>query len=133
MTTPIILTPAEEGVIRAVQKHNCRGMFEANTERVRHFTARASARGLTPAEVVIVLINVDAPYGSPLADALMPGHDWQSYRNRGEIPIARGLAGREGIAEAVRIIDPEAADKLDAMTGLAVVVVDFGTVEIFAA
>ena len=129
----IELTPTEAGVLRAVNKHNCRALFSLNAERVQHFTARAVARGLTSADVVIVLINVDAPYGSTLADALMPGHDWQAYRDRGETPVARGLAGREGIAEAVRFIDPATADKLAAMSGLAVVVVDCGTVEVFPA
>lgn len=127
----LMLTPAETGALLAVQKYNCRVLLEANAERIRHFAERAEVRGLTPADAVIVLINVDAPYGAPFADALMPGHDWQSYRDRGETPIARGLAGRDGVADVVRVIDKSAADKLDAATRLAVVVVDCGTVEVF--
>jgi len=123
--------PDAVGVIRAVAKHNCRILFEHNSDRVAHFTERAKLRGLPPTEVVIVIINVDAPFGKALADALMPGFNWQEVRDRGEIPIARGLAGREGLQEALDFIDPEAAAKLRA-SEFAVIVVDQGVAEVYS-
>ncbi len=125
--------PDALAVMRAVAKHNCRNTYEAQGERVLHFQARAVQLGKTPADVVIVLINVDDPHGRLMADALMPGHDWQAYRDRGEVPFARGLAGREGVQNMLRIFDAEAADKLSGYdaTAVAVVVVDYGVAEVY--
>jgi len=89
--------------------------------------------GRSPSSVVIVLINVDDVHGGPIAEALMPGHDWQEYRDRGELPVARGLAGREGIEAVLADFDKEAAVKLKVTKGIAVVVVDHGVAEIFGA
>src|SRR6185436_4774477 len=49
------------------------------------------------AVAVVVLLNVDDVHGGPIADMLMPGHNWQEIRDRGEVPFARGLAMRSGI------------------------------------
>ncbi|SRR6266568_779549 len=118
---------------RAVEKQNCRGTLDMNADRVAHFKNRLVERGLTPQEVVITVINVDDPHGAVLAEALMPGHDWQAYRDRGEVPFARGLAGREGVQGFLDAIDEEAATKLRDMTDPSVVVVDHGVAEIFPA
>lgn len=129
----VLVDPDAVAVMRAVGKHNCRATFEIGTERVAHFARRIKERGLTAADVVIVLINVDDPHGSELAEVLMPSTDWQAIRDRGEVPFARGLASREGIQEALGLFDPEAAEKLRAWEGVAVVVVDHGVAEIFPA
>ena len=123
--------PDALAVMRVVAKHNCRGDFEAQADRVAHFTRRIKERGLSPSGVVIVLLRVDDPHGGMLAEALMPGHNWQEYRDRGEIPFARGLAGREGIQEVLDLFDKEAGDKLRGMPGIAVVVVDHDVAEVF--
>lgn len=125
--------PDAVAVMRAVGKHNCRGTLEINADRVEHFKHRLAERGLSPTEAVIVLLNVDDPNGGQIAEALMPGHNWQEYRDRGEVPFARGLAMREGIEGTLDIFDKEAADKLREMMVAAVVVVDHGVAEIFPA
>ena len=117
----------------AVSKHNCRNSLEFNADRVEHFKRRLTERGLNPTEVVIGLLNVDAPNGGRIAELLMPGQNWQEYRDLGKVPFARGLAGREGIEEVLSIFDKDAADKLREMTGVAVVVVDYSVAEIFPA
>jgi hypothetical protein len=89
------------------------------------------ALGKSPQDVVIVLINADDVHGRHLADILMPGHNWQEYRDRGEVPFARGLAARDGIEEALAVIDQDAALKLKKQRGISVVVVDYGTAEVF--
>lgn len=118
---------------RAVEKHNCRGTLDMNADRVAHFKSRLVERGLTPQEAVITVINVDDPHGAVLAEALMPGHDWQAYRDRGEVPFARGLASREGVQDFLDVMDEEASAKLRDTTDLSVVVVDRGVAEIFPA
>lgn len=123
--------PAALGVFRDVAKHNCGGLFDANAERIQHFARRVQERGLTAQEVVITVINVDDVHGRILADMLLPGHDWQAYRDRGEIPVARGLSGRDGIQGALALIDADAAKKLQEAAGLCVVVVDQGTAEVY--
>lgn len=123
--------PDALAVFRAVAKSNCKSLFSINLERVDHFAHRMKVAGHSPAHVVIVLINVDDVHGAVIAEALMPGHNWQEIRDRGELPIARGLAGREGLEEALGSFDKDASDKLKVAEGIAVVVVDHGVAEIF--
>jgi hypothetical protein len=125
--------PVAVAVIQAVDKVNCRNTFEMNTERVVHFKRRVTERGMTAFDVVIVILNVDDVHGGPIAEKLMPGFNWQEIRDRGEIPFARGLAGRNGIQEVLGIFDKNAAEKLGKMTDVAVVVVDYGVAEVFQA
>ena len=125
--------PVAVAVISAVEKHNCRNTLELNADRVEHFKRRLTERGMTPDQAVIVLLNVDDIHGGPLADALKPGHNWQEIRDKGEVPFARGLAMRDGIQEALGAFDKDAATKLQSISDLAVVVVDHGVAEVFAA
>ena len=129
----VLEDPVAHAVVRAVEKHNCRILLEAHGERVEYFKRRVVALGRSPEDTVIVLVQVDDVYGGPLAEALMPGHDWQAFRDRGEVPMARGLAGRKGIQAALERFDREAATKLRDMEtlGVAVVVVAHGVAEVF--
>lgn len=125
--------PEAVAVINAVGKHNCKNTLEINADRVDHFRQRLAERGMTADQAVIVLLNVDDVHGGLLADVLMPGHNWQEIRDRGEVPFARGLAMRDGIQDALGTFDEDAATKLQGMTDTAVVVVDHGVAEVFAA
>jgi hypothetical protein len=78
-----------------------------------------------------VILNVNDAFGGEVAEKLMPGHDWSLVRQKGLIPIARGLAGREGIEELVEIVNPGLAAQLRAYRGLAVVVASEGEVAVF--
>lgn len=130
---PVLDDPVAVAVIHAVEKYNCRNTLVINAERVEYFKRRLTERGMTPDQAVIVLLNVDDVHGGPLADILMPGHNLQEIRDRGEVPFARGLAMREGIQHALGAFDKDAALKLQSMTDVAVVVVDHGVAEVFAA
>ncbi len=126
--------PDALAVIKAVERHNCRNTYEQQKERVEHFKRRISELGKSPKDVVIVLLNVDDRHGRMLADVLMPGQDamWQSMRDQGQVPFARGLAAREPIEKAVAMLDEEIGEKLKAMKDrVAVVVMDHGVVEAF--
>jgi hypothetical protein len=125
--------PVAMAMIRAVRKNNCKNTFEMNADRVEHFKNRFSVNNVTASEAVIVILNVDDPNGKQIAEALMPDHNWQEYRDRGEIPFTRGLAMRDGIEEVLEIFDAEAASKLREMKETAVVVVDHFVAEIFPA
>lgn len=125
--------PVATAVIGAAEKHNCKKTFELNADRIAHFKQRLSDRGMSPSDAVIVVLNVDDPHGGPLADALMPGYNWQEVRDQGQIPFARGLAMKPGIQIALATFDKKAAKKLQGMTDVAVVVVDHGVAEIFPA
>jgi len=126
-----LIDPTAVAMVTAVNKYNCTTTFEAQSDRVQHFIKRMEVLHKSPEEVVIVLINADDIHGRHLADILMPGHDWQQYRDRGEAPFARGLAERAGIQEALWVIDQNAAEKLRNTKGIAVVVIDFETAEVF--
>ena len=125
--------PDAVDMINAVGKHNCKNTLGINADRVEHFKQRLAELGMTADQAVIVLLNVDDIHGGPLADVLMPGHNWQEIRDRGEIPFARGLAMRKGIQKALSAFDKEAATKLRGMVDVAVVVIDHGVAEVFAA
>ena len=124
--------PDALAVARVVAKHNCKLTLEANADRVVHFTQRIRDRELSPTAVVIVLLNVDDPYGGILAEALMPGHNWQQFRDRGEVPYARGLVMREGLLPGLEALDAEEAEKLRQNVGVAILVMDFGVARVFA-
>ncbi|MFA6918921.1 MAG: hypothetical protein WC244_02270 [Patescibacteria group bacterium] len=126
--------PVALAFIQAVCKNNCRATLKMNTERVEHFKCRVAELNKSPEEVVIVVVNVDDVHGGPLAEALMPGYNWQEIRDCGEIPFARGLAMREGIQGMLDILDQEGSGKkLREMAGVAVVVVDHGVTEVYEA
>ena len=125
--------PDALAMARAVGKHNCKLTFEANKDRVAHFKQRVEELERSPEDTIIVLLNVDDPCGEILADILMPGADWDAIRAQGQVPYARGLCTREGLKEGLELFDKEAAAILKAMTGLAVLVVDYGVAEVFDA
>jgi hypothetical protein len=129
----VLIDPEGAAVARAVGKHNCKGTREMNSDRVAHFKRRVSELGRSPADTVIVLLNVDDANGCVIADMLMPGFNWQEIRDRGEVPFARGLAVKDGIVEALSLFDRDAASELQSASTLSVVVVDHGVAAIFAA
>ena len=129
----VLIDPVALAIVRATAKSNCRHTLRMNAERVSHFKNRMRERGDSPSDVVIMLVNANDKHGGPLADILVPGCDWQAIRDRGEVPFARGLAGREGIQEMLDVLDKEAGDKLREMKEVALVIVDHGVAEIFVA
>lgn len=129
----VLIDPMGTAMITAVAKHNCWNTLLANLERVKHFERRISELQRSPQEVIIVVLNVDDPHGAVLADVLMPETDWQAFRERGEIPFARGLATRKGIEDAVTMLDEIEGEKLRNIDGVAAVVVDHGTVSVYEA
>ena len=108
----VLEDPEAYAVARVVENHNAgralRALLEANKERIEHFARRVRETRKLANTLVIVSIDVDDARGSVLADALVPGADWQAYRSRGEKPIACGLAEREGVREFVKLMDPSA-------------------------
>ena len=102
-------------------------LFRANAERVMHFKQRVNELGRSGQDTVITLLNVDDPVGGVLADILMPGHDWQSYRDADETPVARGLASKSGISEFLEEAGYQiAANELAGTDDLRVLVLDSG-------
>lgn len=131
----VLEDPQAIAVIKAVGRHNCVATFEANRERVAHFAKRAEERR-NAIPLVMVLLNVDDPLGGAIAELLMPGNAraWQGFRDAGQVPFARGLAGREGMQELIDSEAPEVAGKLREITDvLPVIVMDHGAVEVFRA
>jgi len=125
---PIIPDPDEAASADYIERTQAAmDLFRANAERMQHFSQRVKALGRTGRDTVITLIDVDDPVGGVLAEALMPGHDWQSYRDAGEIPVARGLAAKDGMPEFLSEAGYTlAADELRATDDLRVVVLSSG-------
>ena len=121
----VMVDDTAAAVMGAVACHN---LLASSRERVEHFARRITERGDDASEVVIAVLNVNDPHGAEIADMLMPGHDWQSIRDRGEIPVARGLASVAlvDLAEAITKCSRAAFDAIDHTTHAAAVVVDGG-------
>jgi len=97
---PIIPDPSESLTKEQLEKTQAAmDLFKGNAERMKHFKRRVEELGRSGKDTVITLIDVDDPVGKVLADMLMPGHDWQRYRDAGEIPVSRGLAAKDAIPE----------------------------------
>lgn len=109
----------------------CINILIDHGDRVEHFLRRMDERGDDPQQVVINFVKVDA--APQLVEMLMPGQEalWQSIRDKGEVPYARGLATRPGYQEILDAVYPEAGNKLRSVPGKAVIVVDHGAVEVF--
>lgn len=139
----VLIDPAAEGVIAAVESYNRNqrhmavgDRVMAQAERVQHFVNRAKERGDMAKDVCIVIISAIDPIGEDLAKHLVPECDWQAIIDRGEIPYARGLAGAEGMLALVELHNPAQAGLMKRMMEddvLAVVAVDLGMVIVMAA
>lgn len=125
-----VVIPDPEAVITEDELARCQSamdFFSGNAEHIKRFKQKAEELGRSGQDTVITLINVDDPCGAILADVLMPGHDWQRYRDAGEIPVARGLAGKDGIPDFLEEAGyPSAASDLLHTDDLMVVVLDAG-------
>lgn len=97
----VLVDTKASAIVEALAKDACQRLLAANAERLEHFAERAKGRD----NVCFVLLDVDDPRGAAVAERLMPGHDWQSYRRRGEKPVARGLATFDGMIDVLEVIE----------------------------
>lgn len=122
--------PVMMAIIRAVERENVRRILtDSHLDRIRHFEGRIETLGLSPADYLIVALNVDDANGAALADVLMPGYDWSAIRASGAVPFAHGLTSRPALQDA---LTGDAAAELAAIDGAAVLVMDRGIVAAFA-
>lgn len=124
--TVVLHDPDAIAMIRAISAHNCRAVtLAANLDAVRRFRDRVDERGMVPRDALIVIFNGDDRLGALFAGLVMPP-GWEApHRAAGATPIARGLADRAAITEAVEQVMPDVAAKLRAISGVAVLVVDY--------
>ena len=129
----VLVDPDAAAVVATVNDYNLAPTFDLNRARIAHFKKRIAELGRSPQELLIVVLNADHPVGGPLADLLMPGADWQQYRDRGEVPFASGLTEREPMQQLLDDIAPDAGEKLRAIEGAAVVIMDHEAVGAYPA
>jgi hypothetical protein len=70
-------------------------LFQYNERRLAQLAYQMTSKGFSLGDFYIVCIDVDADAWRPLVEEIMPGHDWQQYRDRGEMPMLRGAVGTE--------------------------------------
>ena len=88
-------------------------IFDDSAERLADIAYRAIHElGKDPSEIVTVAIHVDDPEWTFVADALMPGYDWQQFRDRGEKPVARGTVMGDGMCAMLSELVPSLADAI---------------------
>lgn len=102
-------TPVGMDLSPAAEKRN--EMVLQCWSRLQHFAYRAlNVRGKRNDEEVVVCIKVDSRWHY-LVDRLMPGADWQQYRDLGQEPVARGCASF-GTCEHLAEVLPDIATVL---------------------
>lgn len=82
-------------------------IYQDSKDRLEHMAFRAFKKGLLPDQFVMVAIDVDDPSWTEIVDALMPDHNWQEYRERGEKPIARGSALADPLLSYLSAVVPD--------------------------
>lgn len=87
-------------------------LYDLNETRLAQLAYRALRRGVSPDDLFIVCIDVDDESWRDLVEELMPGHDWQEYRDRGETPVARGSV-TSGIREYLSEVVPDIKNALN--------------------
>jgi len=88
-------------------------LFKINEERLKELAYRAiHVLKMDPKEFVVVCIDVDDPTWTEIVDVLMPNENWQRFRDRGEIPIARGSVYKEGICGFLKEVVPDISESL---------------------
>lgn len=111
--TLVLVDPEAAAVMEVLATRACEMLLALNEDRVEHFLRRAVAlRSEGRTDLCMVALDVDDALGGELAGLLMPGHDWQVYRDRGELPVARGLTTREGMADLLERVRPRTAEVL---------------------
>lgn len=86
--------------------------FQLNKKRLEELAHRAiHVLKMNPENFVIVCIEVDDPNWTELTDYLMPNQDWQKFRDRGEIPVARGSVF-SNIREFIKEMVPDITEAL---------------------
>lgn len=103
---PIAWCPVDSLGITDIEREQ---FYRLNKDRLMQLAVRARQRTSEMGEEqCVVCIDVDDPRWTPLVDMLMPGHDWDSYRARGEKPVARGVVPCEPIESVVEDMYPAA-------------------------
>ncbi len=117
----------------AVNKNNCHNILVSHADEIARFKRHAKELSGPTEHVTILLLNVNDVNGRPLSKKLLPKHNWDAANKRQEKPFIRGLFTKELLCKKLDIINKEAAEKLKDMTSMAIVVVDYNNIEIFAA
>lgn len=115
----------------ALARLACHRLYIDNEERVAGFEEKLKLKKANHKEHAVVLLCADDPNGKDLADVMMPGFDWDAVRAAGHVPVARALVKREGMQVMIDAFDPNMGALLREASGLAVIVVDQGLVEIY--
>jgi len=98
---------------RVQARHN---LFLADQFRLEQFAYRAvNELNHAPHNIFIVCIDVDDTAWTELVDVLMPGYDWQSIRDQGQKPVARGIVQAEGMIDYIRETVPDIQKAVNAI------------------
>ena len=72
--------------------------YSLNKDRLQEMLERVKT--VKGPDFCVICIDVDDPTWKLLVDLLMPDHDWEAYRTKGETPVARGIVPREIVQDA---------------------------------
>lgn len=85
----VLVDPVGAAVSETIERLN---LYHRDDAAMTRLMNRAREKG---DDFVVVLFDADDPLFEGAVEALMPGHDWNQYRARGELPVARGVVPRK--------------------------------------
>lgn len=85
----VLEDPQAEAVFGAIERlHLFRCQSKPDMVRLLD---RAAVKSISLEPHCVIVIDVDRGHWRWLVDMLMPGHDWEAYRKRSELPVALGV------------------------------------------
>lgn len=126
---PVVIA-IDLNIDRSNRKIACKKVAKMHKATIKKLRDRVIEMRKSPAELAIVIANVEDDNGGDIAEMLMPGHDWGKALEKDKAVFAIGLADRKAIEHVIRFIDEEAADRLSVAFSTRVIVVDYGVAEI---
>lgn len=82
-------------------------------------------------DAVIIIACFDDLNGRIICNAIDPDHDYQQIRNRGETPYITAVASKKESKEILSLLDSGIEDKLETLTDVPVVIIDYSAIAIF--
>lgn len=107
-------------------------ILDMNLHHVLYFKMLMEEQELSPDKVVIVVADYDDKYGRRFAKMILPGFNWQAFKDQGGEPLALGLACRKKASKEIKRINPQLLFDLAGVKETPVVVIAEKAADIFS-
>jgi hypothetical protein len=114
--TPIAYCPKDNIGLTDILRGNA---YQDNADRLHQLANRAVEKEKEESSrQAVICIDVDDPAWTAVVDMLMPGHDWDAYRAKGQKPYARGVVPHNLCTDLVKAYYPAAGEAVDGVISI---------------